>query len=130
MKPFLRYSGISSARQSLIRLFQQTNYGELRGLTVCDGEPVFTPVPFVVIDLKLDSPAEQRPELNLIDFVLGTEVAHLLDWLDQVRDAEIERIEVRAGIPRRLVLQARPPRVDGARLNLTSTARETQQFLP
>jgi hypothetical protein len=105
----LRLLELSSARQALVRLFQATNYGEIRQLQVKEAEPVLNPAPIVLVDLKLDTDDESRPELALVDFVLGHEVCRLLDRLDQVKTGEIERISIRAGIPRRIVLQSSQP---------------------
>lgn len=106
MNRTLRYSEVSRPRQLLIRLFQNTNFGEVRQLQVKDAEPVLNPAPVVLVDLKLDTDDESRPEIALTDFALSQEVCRLLDRLDEVRNGEIERILVRAGIPRRLVLQS------------------------
>jgi hypothetical protein len=105
----LRLLDLSTARQALVRLFQATNYGEIRQLQVRESEPVLNPAPIVLIDLKLDTDEGPRPELALADFTLGHEVCRLLDRLDEVENGEIERISIRAGIPRRLVLQSGQP---------------------
>ena len=102
----LRLLELSPARQALVRLFQATNYGEIRQLQVKDAEPVLNPAPIVVLDLKLDTDEEPRPEIALADFALGHEVCCLLDRLDEIEDGEIERISILAGIPRRLVFQS------------------------
>jgi hypothetical protein len=62
----------------------------------------------VAVDVKLDSDEEPRTELGLTDFVLCDEVCRLMDRFDQLKNAKIERIEVRAGIPRRVVFESRP----------------------
>jgi hypothetical protein len=109
------YSELSEARQALIRLFQATNYGEIRELQISDCEPVLTPSPVVVLDVKLDSGREPRPEVDLADFELAHEVRRLLDQLDEIENGEIERIEIRAGVPRRLVFQQRLSTYKGVR---------------
>ena len=111
----LRLLELSPARQALVRLFQTTNYGEIRQLRVNDAEPVLNPAPIVFFDLKLDTDDELRPEIALTDFALCQEVCRLFDRLDEVRNGEIERISIRAGIPRRLVFQSSHPRVMGGR---------------
>jgi hypothetical protein len=78
----LRLLELSLARQALVRLFQATNFGEIRQLQVKKAEPVFNPAPIVLVDLKLDTNDESRPEFALVDFALGHEVCRLLDRLD------------------------------------------------
>jgi hypothetical protein len=110
-----RFSDLSEARRALVRLCQTTNFGEIRGLRVCNSEPVLNPSPVVVVDIKLDSEREPRPEVDLADFELAHEVRRLLDQLSQIENGEIERIEVRSGVPRRLILQKGFLNCDGLR---------------
>jgi hypothetical protein len=86
---------------------QEMNYGELRDLEVRDSEPTFNGITRVVFDIKLDRENVPRPELALEDFVLTEEVLHLMAALDEHKNSTIQHLEVRAGIPRRLVLEAR-----------------------
>lgn len=103
----LRFSQISAPRQVLVRLCQSVNFGQICSLEVRDSDPVFNPPPQVLVDVKLDSDEELRPEINLIDFALPAEVCRLLDRLDKLKNATIERVEVRAGIARRVVFRVR-----------------------
>jgi hypothetical protein len=66
---------------------------------------VFDPRPVVLVDLKLDSADELRPEIALGDFQLPGEVLRLMDRLDELVTTRIESLEVRAGIPRRMVFR-------------------------
>ena len=103
----LRFSQLSGARQVLVRLCQSTNYGCVRGLRVKNADPVFDPLPQVLVDVKLDADEDPRPEFDLTDFVLRDEVRRLMSQLDELENATIESIEVRAGIPRRVVIERR-----------------------
>jgi hypothetical protein len=102
----LRLSEVSSARQAFIRRCQRLHFGTIRGLEVHDGEPVFGPNTEVVYDLKLDTDDSPRPEQGLTAFVLCDEIRRLFAMLDAFRNGTIEHIEVRAGIPRRIVFKA------------------------
>lgn len=102
-----RYSQLSPARQALVRICQAVNFGETQGVRVVDSNPIFEPDTAVVIDAKLDKAEELRAELALADFELRDEVCRLMARLDDVKDGTIERIEVRAGIPRRVVFKSR-----------------------
>jgi hypothetical protein len=84
-----RFSELSEARQTLIRLFQVINYGEIRQLQVRKSEPVPNPTPIVLIDLKLDTDEESRSEMALEDFALSYAVCRLFDRLDEVENREI-----------------------------------------
>jgi hypothetical protein len=109
MDQTLRFSQLSPARRALVRIVQAVNFGEVRGVAVRDAEPVIESTTVVVIDSKLDKKELPRPELHLADFELREEVLRLLSRLDEVRDGTIQRIEVRAEIPRRAIFELRLP---------------------
>jgi hypothetical protein len=102
----LRLSDLSPARQALVRLCQTINHGSSEDLKVRRSNPTFDPVPIALKDIKLDSDEGPRPELTLADFVLNDEVLRLMSLLDEMRFGTVRRIEVRAGIPRRIVLES------------------------
>jgi hypothetical protein len=77
------------------------------GLEIRDRDPVFSSEPTVLIDVKLDGDGMARPEAELPDFALSQEVRRLLDLIDVLGNGKIERLEVRAGLPRRAVVQRR-----------------------
>jgi len=89
-------------------LCQVTNWGVIQSFDIRDSEPLLNPPPAVLIDVKLDSDEEARTELDLTEFVLRDEICRLMDWFDILKNARIERIEIRAGIPRRMVFESRP----------------------
>jgi hypothetical protein len=91
----------------LVRLCQETNYGFIHDLQIHERQPVFEPPPPVILDLKLDGTGESRPETVLADFQLPAEVFRLMEILDGFFSGTIESIEVRAGIPRRVVFRAK-----------------------
>ena len=105
MKQAKRFSQLSASRQALVRLLQSVNFGYLEGLEVRSGEPVFNPAPTVFVEVKLDTPNEVRPEMDLMDFELGNEVIRLVEQFDELGDGNIERIDVRYGIPRRALIE-------------------------
>ena len=100
----LRFSQLSASRQALVRLCQDINFGQIQGLHVRDFDPVWDPAPTVLSEIKLDTEDGPRPENELPDFKLSSEVKRLMCQLDQLKDGKIERIEVRAGVPKRMVL--------------------------
>jgi len=102
MRNEIRYSQLSSARQALVRLLQAVNFGRVEELEIHGGEPVFDPAPRVTFDIRLDLDEAARPESRLADFTLPIEVCRLVEHLDRLVQGTIARIEVRAGIPRRL----------------------------
>jgi hypothetical protein len=102
-----KLSELSAARQALVRLCQSIDYGQVLDLHVRDREPVFNPEPVVILEVKLDGDSRQRPESELADFTLRDEVRRLLDRIDEIGNGRIQKIEVRAGIPRRVLIEAK-----------------------
>lgn len=103
----LRFLDLSPARQALVRLCQTINHGSIEHLKVEKGEPVFDPAPVVLKDVKLDSDEAPRPELALPDFALSDEVLRLMNRLDEIKYGLVRRVEVRAGIPRRILVESK-----------------------
>jgi hypothetical protein len=99
----LRFSEISAPRGAFVRECQRIDFGKITGLAVRNSEPVFSGDTYVLIDVKLDTDETPRPEQRLTDFLLSNEVVRLFAKLDAIHDGVIENIEVRAGIPRRIV---------------------------
>jgi hypothetical protein len=81
------------------------NYGSIQDLDVKDAEPVLSPPPLVLVDVKLDADDVPRPEVDLADFELCTEVRRLISKLRELTTGRVEHIEVREGIPRRIVFR-------------------------
>jgi hypothetical protein len=102
----LRFAEVSAPRQALIRQCQRIGFGEIGPFQVRDREPVITSETEIFIDLKLDGHDGPRPEQNLSDFALSREVLWLLANLDAIRNGVVQQLEVRAGLPRRMVLKA------------------------
>jgi hypothetical protein len=109
-----RFSSLSYLRQGLLRLCQSINYGDISNLAVRDREPVLSdPECVALVDIKLDSEQHARPELGQSDFVLSTEVVRLMALLDTIQDGKISKLEIRAGIPRRVVWENRATKFGG-----------------
>ena len=94
---------LSEPRQRLLKLLQETNFGQLRNLHVRNGDPHFQPAPLVVKDWKLDGENEQRPESNLIDFALKKQHEKLFAVLDHVGCGVVDEIHIRYGLPCKVI---------------------------
>jgi hypothetical protein len=101
----IRLSQLSAPRQALVRLLQSMNFGCIEHLEVRDADPIFNPPPTVVVEVKLDSEPEPRPEHDLTDFELRAEITRLFTQMDILRDGSVLRIDVRHGIPWRAAIE-------------------------
>jgi hypothetical protein len=104
----LRFSDLSSARQALVRLCQDVNFGQILDLRVANAEPIRNPGPTVLAEVSLDMDDAPRPEGALADFRISSELQRVMSQLDQIKDGRVEKIEVRAGVLRRITLASRP----------------------
>jgi hypothetical protein len=100
------FAQLSRSRQLLVRLCQATNFGSVQDLIVQGGEPIFAASPPIVLqEVKLDSEDHARSEAVLPDFLLCTQFRRLISMLDQIGNGKIFRIEIRAGLPRKIVVE-------------------------
>ena len=104
--PEARFLQLSPARQRLVRILQAINFGELQSIPVRDSDPIFDDSSVLLLDVKLDKDDVPRPELNLADFALSAELVRLMSLLDELKHGKIQCLEVRAGLPRRLVFES------------------------
>ncbi len=102
----VKFTELSPSYQVLVRLCQSIDYGQITDLHIRNGEPVFDPRPVVLLDIKLDADRNGRREADLDEFALRDEVRRLLSQIEMIGNGIVDRIEVAAGIPRRLRVQA------------------------
>jgi len=99
----LRLSDLSPSRNAFVRKCQQIGFGRITGLLVRNHDPLFSDRCEVLLDVRLDSCEAPRAEQSLTDFVLTDEVVRFFSMLDNIQNGVIEQVEVRAGIPRRVL---------------------------
>ncbi len=103
---------LSPAKQRLLRLFQTINFGRIEELEIRNGEPEFNPPPRMFVELKLDAADGSRPESRLNRFPLRSQVERFFDQISRLNDGAVEVIEVRHGLPFRMVIEAMPAEVE------------------
>jgi hypothetical protein len=100
-------SDLSAPRQALVRLCQAIDYGQILDLQISDdSEPSFSPEPQLIVEVKLDNDPRPRSETELADFLLPGEVLRLMDRIDEIGAGRIQKIEIRAGLPKRVLIHA------------------------
>lgn len=108
----MQFADLSPAWQRLLRLFQTINFGRIEELEIRNGEPVFSPEPRVFLELKLDAADGPRPERWLDRFELRSQVERFIGQAVRMKDGTVERVEVRHGLPFRMVIEAMPAEVE------------------
>ena len=104
MPATVHFRQLSAPWQRLVRLFQSINFGRIEDLEVRSGEPVFSPAPRVLFSVDLGSDEGARAEYDLGDFALPKETVRLMDHVSELGHGTVALIDVRAGLPRRLVI--------------------------
>jgi hypothetical protein len=95
---------LTSARRRLLELMQFVNFGRIENLIVRGGEPSLVPPPRVVREIKFGGDNGPRPELATDDFRLKAQVVDLFRELDRLGDGTVEALEVKHGLPFRLMV--------------------------
>jgi hypothetical protein len=100
-----RKSSLSPARCRLLELMQSIGFGRIENMIVRGGEPVFRPPPYVVREFKLTSDDDADPAGAAADFELKAQVVRLFRRLDKLGDGLVEMLEVKDGLPFKLVIE-------------------------
>lgn len=100
----LSKNDLSARRAGLLELMQTINFGRIEGLAVLDGDPVLDPLPRVIREVKFGGENGPRPELDAGNFLLKTQVVELFQHFDQLGDGTIEVLEIKHGLPFRMLV--------------------------
>lgn len=99
-----RKSDLSAPRRRLVELLQEVGFGRVERLSVRGAEPVWSPSPRVVRQIRLGKGDAAHPTQRAADFALRGEVVDLLALFDRERDLHVESIEVQHGLPVRVAV--------------------------
>ncbi len=105
MNDLMTKASLSAPRRRLLEAMQRLNFGRIEDLEIRNGDPVFNPAPRIVQDIKLGGENGPRPELGAADFVLKNQVAEFFDHLSRLGNGSVETIEVKHGLPFKLVIE-------------------------
>ena len=108
MAQSLAKAATAEQRRVLIELMQRVNFGRIERLTVHDGQPVLIPHPAVVREHKFGGENGPRPELGVADFQLKQQVVELFAFFDQLQNGVIDVLEVKHGLPFRMIVTEVP----------------------
>jgi hypothetical protein len=99
-------SSLNPAQRQTLEIIESLGFGSIERLSVRGGLPCYEPEPRIVQAIKLDSEPERQPDHSCTDLTLKKEFESLFDQLSRLGDANVD-IEVRHGLPFRLVLERR-----------------------
>jgi len=101
-----RYQELSPERKRLVRQMQRINFGRIERLEVKNGEPVSDPPTRIVQEVKFGGDNQSRAEIEESDFPLKSQVLDLLQRIDEIRDGQIDLVEIKHGLPFRMLVEA------------------------
>lgn len=104
MKTGLAKASLPEPRRRLLELMQTINFGRIEGLAILDGDPVLDPPPRVIREVKFGGENGPRPEIDAGNFLLKTQVVELFQHFDQLGDGTIEVLEIKHGLPFRMLV--------------------------
>ena len=100
-----RKSSLPESHRRLVEQMQQINFGRIEHLVIEDGQPVLSPVPRIVREVKFGGDNGSRPEVSIEDFALKTQVVDLLRYLAELQDGVIDVLEIKHGLPFRMAVE-------------------------
>ena len=106
--PQLSKQALSACRTDFLELMQCINFGRIEGLAIRAREPVLHPRPVIVREIKLASENGARPELGKADFLLKRQIVELFEYFDELQDGVIDVLEVKHGLPFRVIVTEVP----------------------
>ena len=99
-------SSLNPVQRQTVEIIEALGFGSIERLWIRSGLPCHEPEPRIVQTIKLDSEPERQPDDGHADLTLKKEFESLFDQLSRLRDGVVD-IEVRHGLPFRLVLERR-----------------------
>jgi hypothetical protein len=100
-------NGITYNRRRLVETMLEVNFGQIEGLRINAGEPVFDPPPKIINEVHFGKENTPNPHYQKTDFVLKRHVLELFEAMDRVGDGVIHALTVQNGLPVRMRLEKR-----------------------
>ncbi len=98
-------SDLSRGKARLVEVMQDINFGRLERLQIRDGEPVLDSESEIVREIKFGGENGPRREREVDDFLLKSQVIELLAFISQLRVGVIEVLEIKHGLPFRILVR-------------------------
>ena len=104
MSTVVTKAALTPARQRLIEVMQEVNYGRIEGLEVRDCEPVFKPPPRVVRQIIFGKDNGPNACRATDGFALKKKVAELFEVFNRERSLSIQELVIENGLPVRMTV--------------------------
>jgi hypothetical protein len=99
-------STLNPVQRQIVDIIQSLGFGSIEHLCIRGGLPCYEPEPHIIQTIKLNEETERQIDRRCADLTLKKEFESLFDHLYRLPDGIVD-IEVRHGLPFRLVLERR-----------------------
>ena len=99
------WRALTGEERRLVELMRRIAFGRIERLRVINGSPTFEPMPRIVREVKLGGERAGEALARPSDFTPKQAVVDLLAELNTIGNGVVAMIEVRHGLPCRLVLE-------------------------
>lgn len=104
----LRLSQLPPTWQRMVETLSALEFGSIEALIVRAGEPVLDPPPIVNREFKFSEASSSSVRTDYPpDYLLRKQIVQLIETLEALGNATIDRLEVRHGLPHRIVVRDR-----------------------
>ena len=97
-------SSLSLQRQLLVETLQRINFGRLDNLRFRNAQPVVDETSRIVREHKFAAENGPRPESLKADFAIKHQLVELFRYFDESGDGLIESLEIKHGLPFRMIV--------------------------
>ncbi len=98
-------STLTPARARVVMMMQTLGFGTIYEQHVRDGEPIFTPPPRIVREIKFGGENGPHAMTRAEDFILKQQVRDFFAQLDAFGTGTILSLEVKHGLPFRMTIE-------------------------
>ena len=97
-------TSLSLQRQLLLETLQRINFGRLERIRFRGGQPELSDDSRIIREHKFSGENGPRPETSKSDFAIKRPLVELFRYFDQRGDGEIDVLEVKHGLPFRMIV--------------------------
>jgi len=98
---------ITDAESTLIRLIQEMRFGRIENFRLVDGEPILGSETELCTEYKLSGVEQPREVITDREFLNKPQVRTMFEQFEQVQHGTVDYLDVRDGLPFKLMVRHR-----------------------
>jgi len=98
-------SDITGNRRQLVEMMLEINFGQIEGLRIKAGDPVFDPPPEIIREIIFGKENNANRHIRKTDYTLKRHVIELFEVMDRIGDGIIRALAIQNGLPVRMKLE-------------------------